>query len=321
MAYFLVAVSNRPNLETCIKYSLAGFTSSASGLWTYLDIDEGDYVSFLYGARVFNLYKVERKTAYLGADSLPPWPSVTFKPSGLTYYFPFRAQLQTVRLLNEPLVRSEFGYVGENLLLRGGYRKTHFQADQTTLQAVSQMGHLSTGHAEVLDLGTAATFTPRLTNVPGLVRTPETFRFKELFLQAMVRRYLSVPENLRAVLVETGLATVDPQSLEVLSEKAFPEGHVDLLIKPATPIGVSRKAIIEIKTGAATRSDVIQLCTYRDNLGDECVGAILIAKSFSTKMVEAARREGVMPFEYGLGFPDAPATFLELLNGLQVHGR
>ena len=137
MSYFLLAVSTRVNLDLCIKHALAGFTDSTSGLWTFLDIEIGDHVSFLYGARAFNLYEVTRKVAYDEAASLPPWPPVKFRR---LYYFPFRLELKQLRELREPLVRTEFAYVAENLLLRGGYRKTHFQADQTTLQNVSQMG-------------------------------------------------------------------------------------------------------------------------------------------------------------------------------------
>ena len=291
MAYFLIAVSNRQNLDICLRYGLAGFTSSASGLWTYLDINEGDFVSFLYGARVFNLYEVERKTAYLNADNLPPWPSVTFKPSGRTYYFPFRAQLRPIRVFNEQLVRAEFAYVGENLLLRGGYRKTHFQADQTTLQAVSEMGGLWDGSLEQLDLGVPPSFTPLLTNQKVMVRTPEIFQFKELFLQAMLRTHLASPDNMKATLGGTGLATADPRTLETLSEKAFPEGHVDLLIKEATPMGFSKKVVLEVKTGSATKSDIDQLRSYRTTLGDECVGVVLVARAFSRKTLEIARDE------------------------------
>jgi len=119
--YFLVSVSNRKNLKPCEKYALAGFTNSVNGLWTFLDIDEGDFISFLYGARVYNLYRVLRKEAFKNADKLLPWPPVTFKMSGKTYYFPFRLSLKQERVLNEPMVRPEFAYVAENLLLRGGY--------------------------------------------------------------------------------------------------------------------------------------------------------------------------------------------------------
>jgi hypothetical protein len=142
-SYFFVALSNKANLELCVKYSLAGFPSSTSGMWAYSDIEEGDFVSFVYGARAYNLYKVERKEAIRNAQTLPPWEPIIFKPSGKVYYFPFRLTLAPVRKLEETLVRVEFAYVAENLLLRGGYRKTHFQADQTTLSSVSQMGHIN----------------------------------------------------------------------------------------------------------------------------------------------------------------------------------
>jgi hypothetical protein len=132
MAYFLLSVSNRQNLELCINYALAGFTDSISGVWTFLDIREGDFVSFLYAAKAFNLYRVTRKEAISNAEDAPPWPSVTFR-SGKTYHFPYRLWLEPIRRFEESLVRAEFTYVAENLLLRGGYRRTHFQADQTTL--------------------------------------------------------------------------------------------------------------------------------------------------------------------------------------------
>jgi hypothetical protein len=55
MSYFLLAVSTRHNLDLCMKHARAGFTDSISGLWTFLDIQEGDFVSFLFGARAYNL--------------------------------------------------------------------------------------------------------------------------------------------------------------------------------------------------------------------------------------------------------------------------
>jgi hypothetical protein len=318
VAYFLIAVSNRENLDLCLRYALAGFTGSASGLWTYSDINEGDFVSFLYGARVFNLYEVAAKTAYLDAEHLPPWPPVTFQPSGRTYYFPFRAQLRPIRILEEQLVRTEFAYVAENLLLRGGYRKTHFQADQTTLQAVSQMGHLSDDNCETLELGDAGEFTPLLTNDKSKVHAPETFLFKELFLQAMLRSYLTHHGNLEALLAGTGLGGAKANALEVLSEKAFPEGHIDLLVKEATPMGFSRKVVIEVKRRAGVKADVQQLARYRATLGAECVGVILISAATSKRTRDFAREEGVALREYVLDFPQDPAPFSELLTRLKI---
>ncbi|MEX0682956.1 MAG: hypothetical protein WD904_10370 [Dehalococcoidia bacterium] len=318
MAYFLIAVSNRYNLDLCLRYGLAGFTSSASGLWTFLDINEGDFVSFLYGARVFNLYQVDQKAAYRGADQLPPWPPVTFQPSGRTYVFPFRAQLRPIRVFNEPLVRSEFAYVGENLLLRGGYRKTHFQADQTTLQAASEMGELWAGQLDELNLGKVEIFTPLLTKDKSRVAPPESFLFRELFLQAMVRSRLSSGADMSSILARTGLAGYGPSQLEVLSEKAFPEGHVDLLVKESTPKGVSNKVVIEIKGGVAAKADVEQLVKYRSTLGAECVGAILIARAASSKVRNLAEDQGVIIFDYRLDFPSAPASFNDLSAVLKI---
>ncbi len=297
---------------------MAGFMGSGSGLWTYFDINEGDFVSFLYGARVFNLYEVISKAAYIEAEKLPPWPPLTFRTSGRTYYFPFRTQLRPIRVLEEQLVRTEFAYVAENLLLRGGYRKTHFQADQTTLQAVSQMGRLSNDNYEPLELTGAGVFTPRLTNDKSKVHAPETFLFRELFLQAMLRTHLASPDNLKGLLATTGLAGTDANALEVLSEKAFPEGHIDLLVKEATPMGMSRKVVIEVKRRPGVKADVQQLSRYRTTLGAECVGAILISAGFSRRTGEFAREEGVAMREYVLDFPQDPTPFSDLLTKFRI---
>ena len=71
MAYFLISVSNRKNLELCVNYALAGFTNSINGLWTFSEIQEGDFISFLYGAKAHNLYRVEGKEAIKDARDLP----------------------------------------------------------------------------------------------------------------------------------------------------------------------------------------------------------------------------------------------------------
>lgn len=139
--YFLVAVSTQQHLELCLKYAVAGFASSNGGVCTFVEIQEGDPVSFLHAARAFNLHEVVRKEAIVEFQEMPSWPPVVFQ-SGKSYQFPFRLYLRPIREFCEPLVRPELAYAAENLLLRAGCRKTHFQADQTTLQNVSQMGSL-----------------------------------------------------------------------------------------------------------------------------------------------------------------------------------
>jgi len=295
MAYFLVSVSNRTNLDLCLKYALAGFTNSENGFWTFVEIAEGDYISFLYGARVFNLYRVVKKVAFRDAGSLPPWPSVTFRESGKTYYFPFRLYLRQERSLNEPMVRPEFAYVAENLLLRGGYRKTHFQADSLTFYGVSSMGEVFDGQHEALHLE-AETYTPKIVFRKGNANPPVTFRFRELFLQSLVRKVLSRPDVLRSILGRFGIEA-EPEGFEVLGEKALPEGHVDLLIKSRHPAAVAEKIVVEVKTGWLAARDQDQLLGYMAELGPECKGGVLVGKGFPARM-RAAKPPNVMLLQY-----------------------
>jgi len=321
MAYFLLSISNRINLNLCIKHALAGFTNSISGLWTFSEIQEGDYVSFLYGARVFNLYKVMKKQALKNADKLPPWPSVTFRMSGKTYYFPFRLYLKPIRELNEPMVRPEFAYVAENLLLRGGYRKTHFQADQTTLHAVSQMGELYTKSIDELDISHYETFSPKLTWNRDLVNIPETFYFQELILQSIIRHYLSVNRRLQDSLQEVGLHDLEANDFEILGEKALPEGHIDMLIKDSKPIGISRQIVIEIKTGVVNTKDVKQLKKYIDEIGNECVAGILIGAKSSKKTLQEASNEKIIICFYSFRdiYKNSVTSFEELISKLVIN--
>jgi hypothetical protein len=318
MAYFLVSVSNKINLELCKKYGLAGFTNSINGVWTFSEIQEGDYISFLYGAKVNNLYKVKAKEAIKDAVDLPPWAPITFKMSGITYYFPFRLHLSPVRSLSESLVRHEFAYVAENLLLRGGYRKTHFQADQTTLQSVSQLGELYNDTIDKLELKKYETFLPRFTKTNTY--PPETFRFTEIILQAAIRQYLSDVDNLITFFNQIKVDTLDTHKLDVLGEKALSEGHIDIMIKEAVPIGRAIKIIIEVKTGLAKLQDVTQIGAYMDELGNECISGILIAKDFSKKVLQEAQSKKIHTFSYRLEIMEnhAPVTFNELKKDLQL---
>jgi len=319
-SYFLISVSNRINLDLCIKYALAGFTNSINGLWTFLDIKKGDYISFLYGAKARNLYVVEAKEVVKDAESAPPWPSVTFRQSGRTYYFPFRLNLKPVRQLEESLVRVEFSYVAENLLLRGGYRRTHFQTDQTTLQAVSQMGVIWKQKIEKLNFPDKKLFLPKITRKRDKVSNPEIYQFKEFILQAAIRQYLSNSNRLRELFKFCDI-DLSPELLEVLGEKAFPEGFVDILIKEAAPTGISRKIIIEVKTGAAQKKDLTQLKTYIDEIGDECICGILIANKFPKTLIQRVKNQQIKLVSYSFGeLSDMaePVTFENLLTNFSL---
>src|SRR5271168_2238614 len=230
-SYFLISVSTRENLNLCIEYGLAGFPSGENGAWTYCEIEEGDLVSFLYGARAHNLYRVTKREALRNAELLPPWKLLTFQETGKTYSFPFRLQLQPVRAFSEALVRAEFAYVAENLLLRGGYSKTHFQADQTTLQSASQMGTPEEQRPKTLAIDELNTFVPRFTRNKELLNTPEVTRFKETILQSAIRNHLKSETNLQLFLNQLEFSQIAAADIEVLGEKAIPNGHIDILLK------------------------------------------------------------------------------------------
>ncbi len=181
MPYFLIAVSTRRNLDLCLRFSLAGFPSSRNGLWGYWDIADGDYVSFLYGAKIYNLYRVQGHETVSAGEAAAPWEPITFKESGRTYDFPFRLRLTPIRLFEQSVVNDRLAYVAQNLLLRGGYAKTHFQADQTTLQYVSQLGTVANGPHES-HAGAGMAFLPRLAFSTSLVSAPRVYRFQETFL-------------------------------------------------------------------------------------------------------------------------------------------
>lgn len=198
-----------------------------------------------------------------------------------------------MREFAEPMVRQKFAYVAENLLLRGGYRKTHFQADQTTLQAVSQMGDIHNLTVASLTTDASEDFTPRLTWDRELVSPPEILSFQELILQSLVRRWLSLDSNLQALLDCAGLSSLQAKDFEVLGEKALPEGHIDILIKDRIPTGYSRTIILEVKTGAAAPRDVAQLRNYMNELGQECVAGMLVCRAFSQKVRNEAENNGV----------------------------
>ena len=126
--------------------------------------------------------------------------------------------------------------------------------------------------------------------------------------------------NVCAFIRQIDIETLDTSKLEVLGEKALAEGHIDILIKEAIPIGLARKIIIEVKTGLAKLQDISQLSMYLDEMGNECLAGVLIAKNFSRKILQEAGRQGISTFEYKLGIIDSgmPATFNEMKEDFQL---
>lgn len=288
--YYLISVSNKENLDLCIKYNLAGFPSSRNGLWTFLDIDVGDYVSFLYGARVKNLYKVIRKIAYKNAESLPPWKPITFRESGNTYTFPYRLELKLEREFDESMVRPEFAYVAEDLLLRGGYRKTHFQADATTLSYVSTLG-ISPHNSIKYENSDTFKFSD-LEFVPKILFSNAdsdyedsnytVTKFNENILQSLLKRKLN--SILKDVLRYFG-SDKNPDEFEILSEKALSRGFIDLFIKLKHPVGKNQYILVEVKNRKASSKDFEQITEYIKDFDKEgeLLGGIVIASDFPSR--------------------------------------
>ena len=297
---------------------MAGFPNSLQGVWAFVDIKEGDFASFLYGAKAYNLYRVVKKAAVRDFKEASVWKPVTHQ-SGRTYHFPFRLYLIPLRQFCEPIVRPEFAYIAKNLLLRGGYRRTYFQADQTTLQCVSQMGNRWSGVFQPVTISSSEIFEPRFTPNKQQENIPFVTHFQELILHAAVRRHLSDTRNLSDFFGLVRLDNLEADEFEVLGEKALSEGHVDILIKDRVPVARRRMIVVEVKRGVAQPKDITQLRYYMDELGDECVSGVLIAKDFSKSTISQAAGRNIHLVRYRLALDwRSPQSFAEIVKGLRL---
>ena len=282
--YFLFSLSNSENLELCLRYALAGFPNTRNGLWAYLDVEEGDYVSFLFGAKIYNLYRVRRKYAIREFRECGPWPPICFA-SGRRYYFPFRVELSPLRRFEESLIRPEFSYIAEDLLLRGGYRKTHLQADSITLHIVSSIGERMVEETYETLQHSSETYEPTIIlSNEKRENIPYSFALNELILQTLFRRRLKEDRELLGDLLEALRLEREPEGYEVLGEKAVPGGHIDLLIKRRYPIEEATKVTVEVKKGRVGWRDFEQLKKYMEELGGECRGGVLLGRSFARNL-------------------------------------
>jgi hypothetical protein len=197
--------------------------------------------------------------------------------------------------------------------------ETHFQADQTTLQSVSEMGTLAGGSVVALPLPEYPTFTLRFTQNTKLIKTPETFRFRETILQSAIRRHLMSDDNLQMLLSRLDFSGAPASALEILGEKALTQGHIDLLLKQRVPIGSAVKLPIEVKTKRAQPEDLAQLRGYMDELLDECPMGVLIAADFNKNVVREAKGFGIGLVRYALNsdLKKSP-TFEEIWQGLTL---
>ncbi len=145
---------------------------------------------------------------------------------------------------------------------------------------------------------------------------PFIYKMNEKILQSLLRQHLSNAKNLKKLLEDLSIVDMQEEELEVLSEKALDEGHVDLLIKQKTPIGESKCIVVEVKLGRAQNKDFKQVMNYRRELGEECVASVIIAREFSKRYKMSS--EQVAFFRYGFQEFDAPLTFDELLGKIYL---
>jgi len=141
---------------------------------------------------------------------------------------------------------------------------------------------------------------------------------KEPILQSAIRQHLTIEANLDRLCKELQLSghAVD---LEVLGEKALPEGHVDILLKQRTPIGSAMKIPIEVKTNEAKEKDLEQVLGYMKELRGECPAAILLAAAFSKRVVSLANDSGIQLVRYILDADlSKTPTFEEICQGLTL---
>ncbi len=141
----------------------------------------------------------------------------------------------------------------------------------------------------------------------------------ETILQSAIRRYLRKQTNLTALLAPFGQTELKPEALEVLGEKAFPQGHVDLLLKQRVPLGTALKIPIEVKVKKGQTDDVLQLRGYMDEIGSECPAGILVASDFNKKVLAAAQNQGIKLVRYRIAsdLTQTP-TFDEISQGLTL---
>lgn len=317
MGYFFAALSTRENLKKCEELALAGFPQTRNGVWAYVDIDVGDFVSFLYGAKAHGLYEVVEKLALESPESLSFWEPIHSKKGDI--YFPYLLRLRPVRELNEPLARSEFLYITENLLRRGGIRKSHFQADQTTLQNASQMGKVWKGDENNVGFSGKDTFVPRFAKGKDNVKPPEVNLFFEKILQSLLRHHLLKKEILKNFIEEIGVGNLKERKLEVLGELALESGYVDLLVKEAEPIGTAKQIVIEVKTGPIRNDDVKQVLGYMNELGEECEAGALVGGRLARNL-EIPADHRIHPWKYefhNIDIKEARA-FNELLTEIEI---
>ena len=211
--YFVVVLSSERNLQLCRINSIAGFPETNNGQWAFLDIDIGNYLSFYFNGRIWDLYEVTSKTIpeewhtklALGQDRMDPivlsdgekWDAIG---SGNKFiYFPFRLRLKKIRDTSYDtniVFKPGFERLGINLIPRVGLRKTHFQL--STKDVVRFFDIQQTMEGRDLDLSSFVMCKRRSQHRVSKGRIPIGFEkgtvdeatHQEIYLQALLKKLL-----------------------------------------------------------------------------------------------------------------------------------
>jgi RecB family endonuclease NucS len=126
-----------------------------------------------------------------------------------------------------------------------------------------------------------------------------------------------VAANSDKLLSALGLRQISSDELEILGEKALPQGHVDILLKQRVPLGSATKIPIEVKTNEAKEKDLYQLRGYMDELSSECPTGVLLAADFAKKVLAKAKGSGIQLIRYTLSVDlKKTPTFIEICQSL-----
>jgi len=268
--YFVVILSKKSNLDKCIKCKIAGFPETRSGMWAYLDINKGDYVSFYYNGKIINLYKVTDRfipKSYQIVGNNPKNKQVRFKKCGKgarnvgsntgclhdqvpldgcadkwdaiitkkgAIYFPYRFNLELVASGEKMIFDEAVQRFGLNLIPRGGLQKSHVQLPLSVASNIFECKvHPYMTVKRCLSFDDFITLFKRWDRI---YRKSANLIKDEFFLQVLIKRIL-------AFFPELCFKVGNKQEVEILSEQAVEGGEVDLVIR----YNGKDKVFIEVK--------------------------------------------------------------------------
>jgi hypothetical protein len=259
--YFIIVLSNEENLRKCINNKIAVFPETDNGVWAYLDICEGDYISLYYNGRIFNLYKVDKKfipeyynngNKAIGDEEYDPvalpngekWKSIKTKKGNI--YFPYRLSLSLVKETNfatSLIFKPGFERFGINLIPRVSLKKSHFQLSISDVDKAFKIKNLQITKRgfslhDFIEIN-------RKHNTSDANFLGINIMNKEIFLQTLIKRVLEASISKYANIIFDDI-NFNIHDLEFLSEQAVYGGEADIVIANKS----KNIAFIEVKNGS-----------------------------------------------------------------------